>query len=368
MRRVIAGIFIVSSLGVVAAGCGGGSDTTTETGPAKVKIASLSDGVIVKVGDHEIKKTELDQLLSRSRAQAVAGRQTFPKDGTPQFQDVQRRAVENLVLNQVIKDEAKKCGKDCDVPDSDIDKRIKELVTQNYGGSEAKFNKFLTSIKLDRPQARDILLIQAQQAKLSTQVTRKVRFTEADAQTYYAANKATYAIPAGRHAFHILVKTKALAQTISSQATAANFAALAKKYGTDSTAQRGGDLSPLVVGKGQFVPEFDTAAKKLKDGQISGPVKTQFGWHVIRVVDQKASQKPFDAVKAGIIQEQLAAKQQTALQTWQTGLIATTRRRSTYANRDYVPADQLTTVTTKSVATPGAATASSRTETAPATP
>ena len=99
------------------------------------------------------------------------------------------------------------------------------------------------------------------------------------------------------HARHILVPTEAEAKEIEAQLKkGADFAELAKKKSKDPGAAQGGDLGYFT--KDQMVPEFAAAAFKLEKGQISDPVKTQFGWHVIKLEDKRKRQIPeFDKVK-----------------------------------------------------------------------
>src|SRR5499427_6405158 len=99
------------------------------------------------------------------------------------------------------------------------------------------------------------------------------------------------------HARHILVATEGEAKDIEAQLkNGADFAALAKEKSKDPGAAEGGDLGYFT--KDQMVPEFAEAAFKLDKGQISDPVKTQFGWHIIKVEDKRTKQLPvFDKVK-----------------------------------------------------------------------
>lgn len=94
------------------------------------------------------------------------------------------------------------------------------------------------------------------------------------------------------HARHILVKTEAEAKSIIEQLQkGADFAALAKKYSTDPEAASGGDLG--YFGRDQMVPEFSKAAFATPPGQFTKePVKTQFGWHVIKVEDHRTKPPP----------------------------------------------------------------------------
>jgi peptidyl-prolyl cis-trans isomerase C len=102
------------------------------------------------------------------------------------------------------------------------------------------------------------------------------------------------------HARHILVPTEEEAKTIAAQLKGgADFATLAKEKSKDPGAADGGDLGYFT--KDQMVPEFSQVAFKLDKGQISDPVKTQFGWHIIKVEDKRVKPTPtFDQVKTQI--------------------------------------------------------------------
>jgi len=87
-------------------------------------------------------------------------------------------------------------------------------------------------------------------------------------------------------ASHILVKTEAEAKDILSKINAGDsFETLAKKFSTCPSGKKGGDLG--MFGKGMMVPEFEEASFKAKAGEVVGPVKTQFGYHIIKVTEIK---------------------------------------------------------------------------------
>jgi peptidyl-prolyl cis-trans isomerase C len=102
------------------------------------------------------------------------------------------------------------------------------------------------------------------------------------------------------HARHILVPTEDEAKAILAELKkGADFAALAKEKSKDPGAAEGGDLGYFT--KEQMVPEFSAVAFKLDKGQISDPVKTQFGWHIIKVEDKRVKPAPtFEQVKSQI--------------------------------------------------------------------
>ena len=102
------------------------------------------------------------------------------------------------------------------------------------------------------------------------------------------------------HARHILVETEDEAKAIEADLKkGADFADLAKKKSKDPGASDGGDLGFFT--KDQMVPEFSAVAFALEPGKISDPVKSQFGWHIIKVEEKRSRKAPdFDQVKAQI--------------------------------------------------------------------
>jgi peptidyl-prolyl cis-trans isomerase D len=137
------------------------------------------------------------------------------------------------------------------------------------------------------------LLIDTQQVRAKTVVP------PSEIERYYRANEAQFTTPEQVRASHILVKTdgkddaavKAKAEALLKQAkSGADFAALAKKNSEDEgSAPQGGDLD--YFGRGRMAKEFEDAAFSLSPGQISDLVKTQFGYHIIKVTDHKPETK-----------------------------------------------------------------------------
>jgi peptidyl-prolyl cis-trans isomerase D len=127
-------------------------------------------------------------------------------------------------------------------------------------------------------------------------VRQNITVPEADVQAFYNQNLQQYQTPAQVRASHILLKlegkdekqVQALAEDVAKKAKApgADFAALAKQYSEDdSNNTNGGDLD--YFGRGRMVAEFEQAAFAMKPGEISNPVKTAFGYHIIKVVENK---------------------------------------------------------------------------------
>jgi peptidyl-prolyl cis-trans isomerase D len=137
----------------------------------------------------------------------------------------------------------------------------------------------------------------------------RIQISPQDVQRYYEDNEQQYSTPEQVRASHILLKTegkddaavKKQAEDLLAKVKAgADFAQLATKFSEDEgSAKKGGDLD--FFGKGQMVPEFDKVAFALEPGQISDLVKSQFGYHIIKVTEKKpASKRTLEEVRAQI--------------------------------------------------------------------
>lgn len=114
-------------------------------------------------------------------------------------------------------------------------------------------------------------------------------------------------------AAHILVETEEKAQELRAQLDAgADFAALAAEHGTDGTASRGGELGWFV--RADMVPEFSDAAFAMEPGTVSDPVKSAFGWHLIKLNERRDKPAPaLEEVREGLVSELAQQAQQAIL-------------------------------------------------------
>ncbi|RII29197.1 MAG: peptidylprolyl isomerase [Geobacter sp.] len=145
------------------------------------------------------------------------------------------------------------------------------------------------------------------EAYLKKKVEEQAGLSDADLQKFYDANKDKFKTGEQIRASHILVKSEKEAQDILAQLKkGGNFEELAKKYSTDSAGAKGGDLGWF--GKGSMIPAFEKVAFGLKEGELSGIVTTQFGYHIIKLTGKRpAGIRPFaevkDQIKAGLLPE-----------------------------------------------------------------
>ena len=140
-------------------------------------------------------------------------------------------------------------------------------------------------------------------------VLREAAVSEEELKKYYEENQARFMSGETVKAKHILVDTedkcKAVLEVIEGGVT---FEEAAKTNSTCPSGQQGGDLGSF--GKGQMVKEFEEAAFAAEIGDVVGPVRTQFGYHLIKVEEKnEASVKAFEEVKEGIRRELLQQKQ-----------------------------------------------------------
>lgn len=156
---------------------------------------------------------------------------------------------------------------------------------------------------------------------LEKEIEDKVKVGEKDAKAYYESHKEEFSTGNQIRASHILVKTQEEANNILKEINrGVDFAKLAQSKSMDSgSAKNGGDLG--YFSKGQMVPEFEGVAFKLKVGEVSKPVKTQYGYHIIKVTEKKEGKTiEFEKVKDLVIQRLTAEKQKEVFDSYIEGL------------------------------------------------
>jgi peptidyl-prolyl cis-trans isomerase D len=185
--------------------------------------------------------------------------------------------------------------------------KFREGATMTDAEVSAHFNERKADYRL--PEKRKI-----RYALIDTQAIReRTKITPEDVTRYYQDNEQQYTTPEQVRASHILLKTegkdeaavKKQAEDLLAKVKAGeDFAQLATKFSEDEgSAKKGGDLD--FFSKGQMVPEFDKVAFSLQPGQISDLVKSQYGFHIIKVVDKKpATKRTLEEVR-GQIEDQL---------------------------------------------------------------
>ena len=167
--------------------------------------------------------------------------------------------------------------------------------------------------KAELAKLRDSLLV----SYASERVFSAVRVTDKEAEEYYEANKEKFTTGDSVNASHILVDSEELACELIEKINtgAVSFEDAAREYSSCPSKENGGNLGDF--GKGQMVPEFDSAVFAMSVGEISKtPVKTQFGYHVIRLNSKKDSEPmPYENIAADIKDALLGEKRRKAYES-----------------------------------------------------
>ncbi|MEA2499682.1 MAG: foldase protein PrsA, partial [Actinomycetota bacterium] len=193
---------------------------------------------------------------------------------------------------------------DIEVTDDEVQEQI-DVIKQQFENEEA-FQQALADQALEESQLPDLVKDQVLEMKLREQVVENISVSPAEVRSFYDENIGDYQ---QSRVSHILVKQKdeALADRLAARLQStptgqrkALFAALAKQHSTDpTTGPKGGDLG--LAPSSKYVPTFAAAIDALEVNEVSDPVSTQFGWHVIFVTKRVTASYP--EVRASIEQQ-----------------------------------------------------------------
>jgi parvulin-like peptidyl-prolyl isomerase len=328
MKRSLAlAAVALAAVTLVAAGCGDSDEVPADA-------VAVVDGTTIT-------RSSLDGLLSRAKKSYTAQKRAFPKAGTSEYQSLQTQAVAYLVQREEYAREADKLG--IDVTDQQIAKKVAEVKKQYFGGNQTKFEKGLADQGYTKATLEEDIRSQLLTEGIYKKVTSDAKVTDADVKSYYEKNRANYTVPESRSVRHILVKTKADADRIRAElVNGGDFAALAKANSIDPGSKDAG--GKLTVSKGQTVAPFDKAAFSLDTNELSQPIKTQFGYHLIQPLGdvKPGSVTPFDQVKDQIRTQLESEKKNTAVNKWVADVEKEYKGKVQYA-AGFAPPDTSTT-------------------------
>ena len=289
---------------------------------------------IIKVNNGKITQGQFDEKFDQaSQGGMFAQLGINVKDGKNNFLFylIKDKVVNELIVKELLDQEMAKRG--IKVSGADVDNAVKEIVDKV--GSKEQLDQILKQNGVSAAQFKKDLTEEVKLKKLA-QTLGIPAVTDADAQKYYNDNVAKFKYPDKVRASHILIavnpaeieevikadkankdlteeqiKAKVNEEIAAKEAKAkevlakvqkdpANFAQIAKENSEDTTtAVKGGELGFFAAQ--EMVPEFSKAAFSMKPNTVSGLVKTQFGYHIIKVTDRMAAgQEPYEKVKNDI--------------------------------------------------------------------
>jgi peptidyl-prolyl cis-trans isomerase SurA len=258
-------------------------------------VAEYADGIVAMVGDHIILYSELQQLYESSIPLAFRDSLSFERTA-PELLD--RMIQEKIIAMQADKDSIK-------VNSTEIEERLDKFIEQlkSQFSDEEKFAAALeaegTSETKIRANNRETVKNQVLAAKLAQKhLSGKVGASDEEVRKYFEDNRETF--PKKGKSYHLAyivitppadsLKYQEANQKIilidSLLKSGLSFEDVAKEYSDDPMSrEKGGDLGYFV--KGLMVPEFEAAAFQLQNGEVSQPIKTIYGFHIIKMIDNQ---------------------------------------------------------------------------------
>ncbi|WP_315070329.1 peptidylprolyl isomerase [uncultured Clostridium sp.] len=301
---------------------------------------AIQKTVLATVGNETITKGDLDKEIGAQLKQQFGDDYETNSKVADQVKQAKQKGLSNLVTEKILLQEADKLG--LKPSDDELNSKVDDTINQYKAqySEEGQWESVLEQNGLTEDQLRDLIKNSNIEQAVQQDIVKDVTVTDDDAQAEYDKNKdSQYSTGAGANVAHILIAEKASdgsvdfdaslkkANDIKAQLDAgADFATLAKEYSTDpGSKDKGGDLGFQAYNTTQLVPEFVDGFKNLKEGEISAPVKSQFGYHIIKATGLKDAQvTPFDQVKDQIKSTLLQQKQGDAFNSkiaeWKTDL------------------------------------------------
>jgi peptidyl-prolyl cis-trans isomerase C len=251
----------------------------------------------------EVKKAEFERMLKTIEGRAG---QPIPPE---RRDEIVRGALDQLITYHLLSQESKSRG--LKIEESEIDAKMAQLKAQfptQDAFEKALKDRGMTVESLRQDARVDLSVTKLMDAEVATMPGP----SDAEAKDFYAKNPDKFKEDESVRASHILIrvdekadpaakkKARAEIDAVLKQVKAGgDFAKLAQQHSQDGSASQGGDLNYFT--KGQMVGPFDKVAFELKPGQVSDVVTTQFGYHIIKVVDHKVGRTiPFEEAQAKI--------------------------------------------------------------------
>jgi parvulin-like peptidyl-prolyl isomerase len=270
-------------------------------------VTSSGDpNVAATVNGTEVPVSEVETRFEQAKQQPQVAQQLDADTEGVYAEQLQAQILSQLVVSELLQQWADDLG--VDASEADIEQEREALIEQ-LGGQEA-FEQAVTESGLTAEEVELQIRQRVLQNKISESVAGEVAVTDADIEAFYEENAAAQ-YGESAVARHILVDSRRQANDLIAELEdGADFAALAQEHSTDTgSGAQGGELPQF--GRGQMVPEFEEAVFDGEIGEILGPVQTQFGFHIIEVLERNEGQ-PLEDVR-GDIEQQLTEQQQNEL-------------------------------------------------------
>jgi foldase protein PrsA len=278
------------------------------------KEVKLPEGVAASVNGKNITVADIDERVERQINANPSIMAT--KDQAMAKENLKAQALEDIINMSITLGEADKKG--IEITDKEYDTDLKDLMKKNGIKNEESLRKILKDKKISYESFKKDYIERAKIKKLADVLTKGLKVTDKEVETYYKKNKASFDTPVQVKVQHILVDDlKKANEVLSKLKKGEDLGELAASYSTDpgSKTNKGiYDLAPVT----QYVPEFKEACLSLKIGEYTKkPVKTDYGYHIVKLLDKKeGKESKFAEVKKEIQTNLLEEKKNKFLDDW----------------------------------------------------
>jgi foldase protein PrsA len=284
--RKLVSIALIGVIGLSLSGCK--MIQKTPQAISKTVVATVNGEKITLGGVDEKIQPAIDQLK-----QQYGNDLEKSTDGKAALKQQRQTQLEQMIQEKVV---LKKAADLKLIPEkAELDKEVESKLAdiKKVYKTDDEFNNALKSANYTLDTLKEYLTTQVKmQAVFDKYLFKDLKITDADIEKYYNENKTQYTQQPGANMFHILVDSEDKAKSIKAELDkGAKFEELAAKNGTDGTKDSGGSLGYVAYDAQNFDKDFLAAAKTLKEGEVSGPVKTQYGWHIIKVTGIQTTTK-----------------------------------------------------------------------------
>lgn len=244
-------------------------------------------------------------------------------NGEKAFKELRGQILQDLVITKVMLGNAEQ--EKIVVSLDSVRQEIKKIKAENFKNNEAEFEKALKRNNISKDNLEKVLMErQTIQKLLEKMFDRDLKVSDTELKKIYDSSKENYQVAEQVQAKHILVKDEKTAKDLISKINSgSDFDKLAKEFSLDTGSKvNGGDLG--FFAKGMMVPEFEKACfVELKNGEVTQkPVKTQFGFHVIkRITNKPKQQKTFEEVKENMQKSIRMEKQKAYVDTLRQNIL-----------------------------------------------
>ncbi|MBP3886395.1 MAG: peptidyl-prolyl cis-trans isomerase [Cellulosilyticum sp.] len=309
-KKVVA-VVAIATMSLTMVACGSSKAATEMTSEDEKGL------IIARVEGEPIYKTMLDNEMMQMEyyMQLYYGEDYKSNpEVMEQYDAYKKDVVESLIEAEILVHKAKEM-KSIKVDEKEIEEQLE--ATKASFPTEEEFNKGLEESGMTLEDLKENIEKNLLVTKLISEYTEnKVEVKDEEIETYYNENIANYTTKPGANIYHILVDSEEKANEVLDKYNAGtSFADLAAEYGTDGTATQGGALGFIEYDTTSYDQDFMAGAKELGEGEISQPVKTQFGWHLIKVdgVQKEEVVQPLEEVKETIEATLRSSKAETLL-------------------------------------------------------